>query len=181
MLSNGGSSCMHQGCPSSIWPGLNGFWEKPWDRKVKDTEDIWGVKESFKASSPLESLQRILAEIFNAEFLNSISRLMESPVVFFSTPWSYFLKINSTFYWYTFCNILQNIFSNIVTVQMLSHVWLWNPWMQHARLLSPPLSSRICSNSCPLNQWCCRTISSSASPFTICLQSFPESGAFPMS
>ena len=40
--------------------------------------------------------------------------------------------------------------------------------LQHARLLCPPLSPRVCSDSCPLSWWCCLTISSSAppSPFT---------------
>ena len=33
----------------------------------------------------------------------------------------------------------------------------------------------------PLNQWCHPTISSSAAPFSCCLQSFPASGSFPMS
>ena len=28
------------------------------------------------------------------------------------------------------------------------------PWMQHARLLCPPLSPRVCSNACPLSRWC---------------------------
>ena len=36
----------------------------------------------------------------------------------------------------------------------------------------------VCSNSCPLNQWCHPTISSSVSLF--CLQSFPASGCFPI-
>ena len=44
--------------------------------------------------------------------------------------------------------------------------------LQHARLLSPPLS--------PLSQWCHLTISSSVAPFSFCLQSFPASEAFPM-
>ena len=30
--------------------------------------------------------------------------------------------------------------------------------LQHARLLCPPLSSRLCSNLCPLSQQCCLTI-----------------------
>ena len=37
-----------------------------------------------------------------------------------------------------------------------------------------------CSNSCPSSQWCHPTISSSLVPFSSCLQSFPESGSFPM-
>ena len=36
-------------------------------------------------------------------------------------------------------------------------------------------------NSCPLSQWCRPTISSSAVPFSSCLQSFPVSGSFPVS
>ena len=38
-----------------------------------------------------------------------------------------------------------------------------------------------CTNSCPSSQWCHPTISSSVIPFSSCLQSFPASGAFPMS
>ena len=38
----------------------------------------------------------------------------------------------------------------------------------------------VCSNSCPMSQWCYLTISSSAAPFSFCLQSFPASGSFPM-
>ena len=39
----------------------------------------------------------------------------------------------------------------------------------------------VCSNSYPLNQWWCLTISSSAALFSSCLLSFPTSGSFPMS
>ena len=39
----------------------------------------------------------------------------------------------------------------------------------------------VCSNSCPLSQWCHPTISSFAIPFFSSLQSFPASGSFPMS
>ena len=51
---------------------------------------------------------------------------------------------------------------------------------QHIRLLCPSPSPRVCSNSCPLSQWCHPTISSSAVPFFSCLQSFPAAGSFPM-
>ena len=53
--------------------------------------------------------------------------------------------------------------------------------LQHARLLCPTLSPGVCSHSCPLTQWYYLTISSSATPFSFCLQSFPASGSFPMS
>ena len=53
--------------------------------------------------------------------------------------------------------------------------------LQHARLSYPSLSPRICSNSCPLCQWCHPTISPSIALFSSCLQSFPAPGSFPMS
>ena len=49
---------------------------------------------------------------------------------------------------------------------------------QHARLFCPSLSPGVFSNSCPLSQWCYLTISSSATPFSFCLQSFPEFESF---
>ena len=58
---------------------------------------------------------------------------------------------------------------------------LWPHGLQHARLSHPPLSPSVCSHSCPLSQWFYLTISSSATSFFFCLQSFPTSGSFPMS
>ena len=55
---------------------------------------------------------------------------------------------------------------------------LWPHGLQHARLPCPSLSPRVCSNACPLSQWCHPTISSSEAPFSSCLQSFPASGFF---
>ena len=53
--------------------------------------------------------------------------------------------------------------------------------LQHTRLLCPPLSLGVYSNSCPLSQWFYQTISSSATPFSFCLKSFPATESFPMS
>ena len=53
--------------------------------------------------------------------------------------------------------------------------------LQNARLLFPPLSPRVCSNSCPLSWWYHPTTSSSVVPFSSCHQSFPASRSFPMS
>ena len=50
--------------------------------------------------------------------------------------------------------------------------------LRHTRLSCPSTSPGTCSNSCPLNQWCHPTISSSVAPFFSCLQSFPASGSF---
>ena len=58
---------------------------------------------------------------------------------------------------------------------------LWSHGPQHARphCLSP--TPRVYANSCPLSQWCHPTISSSAVPFSSCLQSLSASESFPMS
>ena len=79
--------------------------------------------------------------------------------------------------WRCKCNFTEVI----VTVQSLSCVQLWPHGLQHARLPCSSLSPRICSDSCPLSQWCYLTVSCSASPFFFCLQSFLASGSFPMS
>ena len=44
----------------------------------------------------------------------------------------------------------------------------------------PSPNPRACSNSCPLSRWCHPAILSFVVPFS-CLQSFPESGSFPVS
>ena len=53
--------------------------------------------------------------------------------------------------------------------------------LQHPRLPFPSLTPGAYSNSCPSNQWCHPTISSSIVPFSSHLQSFPPSGSFPVS
>ena len=58
---------------------------------------------------------------------------------------------------------------------------LWPHGLQHTRPPCPSLFPRICSNSCPLSQWCHPTILASAACFSFCPQSFPASGSFPMS
>ena len=49
--------------------------------------------------------------------------------------------------------------------------------LQQARLPCPSLSLRVCSDSCPLSQWCNPSVSSSVIPFSSCPQSFPASGS----
>ena len=53
--------------------------------------------------------------------------------------------------------------------------------LQHSKLLCPWLSPRVCSNSYPLSWRCHSTISSSATPFSSCPQSFLASESFPVS
>ena len=73
---------------------------------------------------------------------------------------------------------LQFSFSPLFVVQLLSYVQLFvTPGLQYVRLPCHSPSPEVCSNSCPLNQWCHPTISSSVVPFSSCLQSFPASGS----
>ena len=44
---------------------------------------------------------------------------------------------------------------------------LWPYGLQHARLLCPPLPPGVCSNLCPLSQWCHPTISSAVAFFPL--------------
>ena len=56
---------------------------------------------------------------------------------------------------------------------------LWPHGLQHTRFPCPSLSPGVCSDSCPLSQWCHQTISSVT--FFSCLQSSSASGSFPVS
>ena len=53
--------------------------------------------------------------------------------------------------------------------------------LQDTRPPCPSPTPRVYSNSCPLSWWCHPTISSSVSPFSSYLQSFPASGSLQMS
>ena len=72
-------------------------------------------------------------------------------------------------------------FIQFSSVQSLSRVSSRFHELQYARPPCPSPTPRVYSNSCPLSQQCHPTISSSALPFSSCLQSFPASGSFPMS
>ena len=76
----------------------------------------------------------------------------------------------------------QQLAANILSsVQLLSHVWLFEtPWTA-AHQASPSITNSQSSlNSCPLSQSCHPTISSSVVPLSSCPQSFPASGSFQM-
>ena len=73
---------------------------------------------------------------------------------------------------------------NAYSVQFILSVTsnsLWLHGLQHTRPPCPSPTPGDYSNSCPLSLWCHPTISSSVVPFSSHLQSFPESGSFPMS
>ena len=53
--------------------------------------------------------------------------------------------------------------------------------LQNARLVYPPLSPGVCSDSCLLSWWCHPAVWSFVTSFFSCPQSFPASGSFPVS
>ena len=72
------------------------------------------------------------------------------------------------------------------TVHEVAKSWTWfsNPMncsMPSFRLPCASLSPWVCSDSCPLSQWCCLTISSSAAFSSFCPHSFMASRSLPMS
>ena len=68
----------------------------------------------------------------------------------------------------------------LFSCSVVSNSW-WPRGLQHSRPPCPSPSPGVCSDSGPLSQWCHPTISSSVTPFSSCLQSFPAPGSFPMS
>ena len=74
-----------------------------------------------------------------------------------------------------------SIFSSVQISHSIVYNSLWPHGLQHTRPPCPSPTPGAHSNSCPLNQWCHPTISSSVIPFSSCPQSFPASGSFPMS
>ena len=70
---------------------------------------------------------------------------------------------------------------NSAVVQSLSCVWLCvTPWSSAHQFPCPSPFPRVCSDSCPLNQWFYPNISSSVIPCSFCPQSCPFSGSFRM-
>ena len=58
---------------------------------------------------------------------------------------------------------------------------LWPNGLQHARPPCPSPSPGVCPSSCSLHQWCHPAISSSDTLFSLCPQTYPASGIYPMS
>ena len=78
-------------------------------------------------------------------------------------------------------NVISGCLSSVQFSCSVMSNSLWSYGLQHARLLCPSPTLRVCSNSCPSSQWCHPTISSSVISFSSYLQSFPASASFPMS
>ena len=103
------------------------------------------------------------------------ARILECVAISFSNAWKWKVKVKSLS-----C-------ARLLATYGLQPTRLLHPWdflgkstgVGYHCLLQ--LSPGDCSNLCPLSQWCYLTISSSATSFSFCLQSFPASGSFPMS
>ena len=69
-----------------------------------------------------------------------------------------------------------------VSVQLLSHVWLFaTPWIAACQVSLSITNSWSSPDSHPLSRWCHPAISSSVVPFSSCPQSLLASESFPMS
>ena len=90
--------------------------------------------------------------------------------------WWAFFTYHYAFKIHPYCSIISVQFSHSVVSDTLKPHGL-----QHSRPPCPSPTPRVCSNSCPLSQWCHPTISSSVVPFSSHLQSLPASGSFPRS
>ena len=76
--------------------------------------------------------------------------------------------------------LIELVISLVQFSQSVKSDSLWPHGLQHSRLPCSTPSPRTYSNSCPLHQWCHRTISSSVVSFSSHLRSFPGSGSFQM-
>ena len=93
------------------------------------------------------------------------------------SAWQCFLNLewfSGSFYLRaSFSMLLLLLFSgSVMSTSLRPHGW------QHSRLPCPSLSPRVCSNSCPLSQWCHPTISSSVIRFPFALSLSQHQGFF---
>ena len=117
-------------------------------------------------------------DILHVKRFSSVQSLSRVRLIVVKTCRGFFGRANTLFFFFFNVDLmlLLLLFSRSVVSSSL-----WPLGLQHARLPCPSLSPRVCSNSCPLSQWCHPTISSSVIPFSSCPQSFPASGSFQMS
>ena len=90
------------------------------------------------------------------------------------------------YFWSVIVDILQSKLSSGFKM-FFKRLWCVPSFSTVVQLLAacqvPCLSlyPGVCSNSCPLSQWCLPTISSFVAPFSSYPRSFPASGSFPVS
>ena len=129
---------------------------------------LWwcGPNFSFAPKCPLHSCSLVLYQSFKIRLSNCLP---------LSSPQAELFHLNTYDYFY-FC------LPFVVVVHFLNCVQLFViPWTAACQFSLSFTISQSCSNSCPLSWWYHQTISSSVTPFSSWLQSFPESGSFPIS
>ena len=126
-------------------------------------------KEWMNPFSPLLLSQENLRDLLASLVVQSLSR-----VRLFATPWT---TAHQAFLSFTISQSLLKLMfiesvmpSNCHPLLLLPSIFpsirvFSNELALGIRLLCPPLSPGVCSNSCPSSRWCYLTISSSAAPF----------------
>ena len=137
----------------------------PWNSPGKNIRV--GCHSLLQGTHPTQRLNLGLQDWRQISFLPS--ETPGKPLLFFTTL--LFVILSTTFFLSLKLLFTCSVMPNILQLHGL----------QHIRLLSSSPSPRVCSNSCPLSQWCHPTILPSVVPFSSCLQSFPASGSFQMS
>ena len=117
-------------------------------------------------------LQCLFFQLFLLFIFKGVPCKQHMVCFFFLIQRIYLDKLIFLFGYFQDCQLFCFQFSSVASYS------LWPYALQHA---CPSPTPGACSNSCPLSQWCHPTISSSAVPFSSCLQSFPASESFPMS
>ena len=102
-------------------------------------------------------------------YTKGCDRLLSCRYCYSSIPLENTLETN-----FALCHISVQFSCSVVSDYLQPH------GLQHARPPCPSPTPWVNSHSCPLSQWCHPTISSSAIPFSCCLQSFPALGSFLM-
>ena len=144
------------------------------------SKDLEGVTEMRRGEHPYKHALHLWLEA-----LCGINRMLTSPVVcsllsVCLRPVSYVVFVatceTSGHLLFSLCQTTNTFV--VVIVVGFSHLALSDYLQPVGQLPCPPLFPGVCS--CPSSQWCHPTISSPVAPFS-CSQSFPASGAFPMS
>ena len=137
-----------------------------WPKPITVLDWALGRQEEEPPAWPLDSQQRWMFLVLNhwiQEWLSIANRYSIS-FLCYTVKWRKSLLFNMYLIGCSHCSVTQSCNS------------LWPHGLQHTRLSCPTPSPGACSDSCPLSLWWHPTISSSAIPFSFCLQSSPASG-----
>ena len=141
----------------------NAIWGKLWELVTQ--ESAWRKSTPGRGISRAKALRRKLAWDSGETARRSVS-------------WNRVSKVEPG------CRVMWGLVGVVRTLvaQLLSHILHFaTHGLQLIRLPHPSVSPGACSDSSLLCRWCYLTISSSATPFSVCLQFFSAAGSFPVS